>query len=45
MGERRGSYRVLVGIPEGKSPLGRPRCREEDNTEMVYQEVGWGDIY
>jgi len=32
MEERRGVYRVLVGKPEGKKPLGRPRCRREDNT-------------
>jgi hypothetical protein len=31
MGERRGLYRVLVGKPEEKGPLGRPRCRWEDN--------------
>jgi len=31
MGERRGLYRVLLGKPEGKRPLGRPRCRWEDN--------------
>ena len=31
MGERRGVYRVLVGKPDGKRPLGRPRCRREDN--------------
>jgi hypothetical protein len=31
MGESRGVYRVLVGKPEGKRPLGRPRCRWEDN--------------
>jgi hypothetical protein len=30
MGERRGVYRVLVGRPEGKRPLGRPRCKWED---------------
>jgi len=34
MGERRDVYRVLVGKPEGKTPLGRPRCRWEDNTKM-----------
>jgi len=43
MGERRGVYRVLVGKPEGKGPLGRPRCRWEDNIKMDLQEVGcWG---
>jgi len=41
MGERRGVYRVLVGKPEGKRPLGRPRRRWEDNNnEMDLQEVG-----
>ena len=33
---------VLVGKPEGKSPLGRPRSRWEDNIKMDLQEVGWG---
>ena len=33
-GERRGVYRVLMGKPEGKRPLGRPRCRWEDNIKM-----------
>jgi len=43
MGERRGVYRVLVGKPGGKRPLGRPRCRWEDNIKMDLQEVGcWG---
>ena len=40
MGERRGVYRVLVGKPEGKMPLGRPRRRWEDNIKMDLQEVG-----
>jgi hypothetical protein len=39
MGEGRGVHRVLVGNPEGKRPLGRPRCRWEDNTEMDLEEV------
>jgi hypothetical protein len=34
MGENRGVHRVLVGKPEGKRPLGRPRCRWEDNIKM-----------
>ena len=38
--EGRGVYRVLVGKPEGKSPLGRPRHRWEDNIKMDLQEVG-----
>ena len=37
-------YRVLVGKPEGKRPLGRPRRRWEDNIKMDLQEVGNGDI-
>ena len=39
MVERRGVYRVLVGKPEGKRPLGRPRG--EDNIKMYLHEVGW----
>jgi len=39
-----GAYRVLMGKPEGKRPLGRPRCRWEDNIKMDLQEVGWGDM-
>ena len=42
MGERRGVYRVLVGKHEGKRPLGRPRCRWEDNIKVDLQEVGCG---
>jgi hypothetical protein len=40
MGERRGVYRVLVGKPEGKRPLGRSRLRCDDNIQMDHQEVG-----
>ena len=42
MGEGRGVHRVLVGKPEGKRPLGRPRRRWEDNIKMDLQEVGGG---
>ena len=42
MGEERGAHRVLVGKPEGKRPLGRPRHRWVDNIRMDLQEVGWG---
>ena len=42
MGEGRGVYRVLVGKPEGKRPLGRPRRRWDDNIRMDLQEVGVG---
>jgi hypothetical protein len=44
MWERTGAYKVLVGKPEGKRPLGRPRCRWEDNIKMDLQYVGWGDL-
>ena len=40
MGQGRGVHRVLVGKPEGKSTLGRPRRRWEDNIKMDLQEVG-----
>jgi hypothetical protein len=40
----RGVYRVLVGKPEGKRPLGRPRCRWEDNIRIDLQEVGCGGM-
>jgi hypothetical protein len=42
MGEGRGAYRVLVGRPEGRRPLGRPRRRWEDNIKMDLQEVEGG---
>jgi hypothetical protein len=42
MGEESGVYRVFVGKPEGKRPLGRPRRRWEDNIKMDLQEVGGG---
>jgi hypothetical protein len=39
--DKRGAYRVLVKRPEGKSPLGKPRYRREDNVKMNLQEVRW----
>jgi hypothetical protein len=42
VGERRGAYRVLVGKPEGRRPLGRCRHRRENNIKMDLKEVGWG---
>jgi len=42
MGKKRGIYRVLVGKPEGKIPLGRTRSRWEDNINMDLEEVGSG---
>jgi len=44
MGEERGAYRILVGKPEGKRPLGRPRRRWVDNIRMNLQEVGCGYV-
>ena len=44
MGEERGAYRVLVGKPEGKRPVGRPRRRWVDNIRMDVQEVGCGYV-
>jgi hypothetical protein len=44
VGEGRCAYRVLVGRPEGRRPLGRPRRRWNDNIIMDLQEVGWGGM-
>ena len=44
VGERRDVYRVLMGKPEGKRPLGRPSRRWEDNIMMYLQEVVWRDM-
>jgi hypothetical protein len=44
MWERRGVYRSLMGKPEGKRPLGRPRRRWEDNIKMYFQEVVCGGV-
>jgi len=44
MGQRRGVYRVLVGKPDGKRPLGIPRRRWEDNIKMDLQKVGCGGM-
>jgi hypothetical protein len=44
MGEERKVYKVLVGKPEGKIPLGRPKCRWEDVTRMDLRETGRGDV-
>ena len=44
MGDGRGVYRVLVGKPEGRRPLGRPRRRWEDNIRIDLQEVGCGGM-
>jgi hypothetical protein len=44
MGEKRNAYRLLVGKPEGRMPLGRSRHRWVDNVRMDLVEVGWGDV-
>jgi hypothetical protein len=44
MGEERNAYRLFVGKPEGKRPLGRPRRRCVDNIRMDLGEVKWGDV-
>jgi hypothetical protein len=41
MGEKRNAYRLLVGKPEWKRPLGRPRHRLADNINMDLREIGW----
>jgi hypothetical protein len=43
-GEKRNVYRILVGKPEGKRPLGRLRCRWEDNIKFDLREVRWGGV-
>ena len=45
IGQRRGLYGVLVGKPEGKRSLGRPRCRYEDNIKIDLQVMGCGSMY
>jgi hypothetical protein len=45
MGEKGNAYRILVGKPEGKRLLGRPRRRWEDNIKMDLREIGWGGMY
>jgi hypothetical protein len=44
MGEKRNAYRLLVGKPEGKGLLGRPRLRWVDNIRMDLLELGWGEL-
>jgi hypothetical protein len=44
MGKERKLYKLLVGKPEGKRPLGRPRCRWEDGIRLDLRETGWGSV-
>jgi hypothetical protein len=44
MGEKRNANRILVGKPEGRRPLGRPRRRWVDNIKMDLREIGWYDV-
>jgi hypothetical protein len=43
-GETKNAYRILVGKPQGKSPLGKPRRRREDNIRMDLRGIGWGGM-
>jgi hypothetical protein len=45
MGEKRIAYRILGGKPEGKRPLGRPRCRCVDNIKIKLIEIGWDGVH
>jgi hypothetical protein len=44
MREKRSAYRILVGKPEGKRPLGIPRRRWEDNIKIDLREIGWDGV-
>jgi hypothetical protein len=43
-GEKTNAYWILMVRPEGKRPLGRAKCRSEDNIKMDCKEIGWGDM-
>jgi hypothetical protein len=45
LGKKRNPYKVLVGKPEGKRPVGKPRHRWENNIKMELREIRWGGIY
>jgi len=44
MEEKRNAYKMLIGKPEGKRPLGRPRRKGEDNIERIFAEIGLKDV-
>jgi hypothetical protein len=44
IGEKRNAYSILVGKPEGRSPLGRPRLRRVDNIKIDLREIGWDGV-
>jgi hypothetical protein len=44
MEEKKNAYRLLVGKPKGKIPLGRQRCRRVDNVRMDLGEIGWDGV-
>jgi hypothetical protein len=44
VGNRRGAYKVFMGRPERRRPLGRPRRRWENSIKMDFQELGWGGM-
>jgi hypothetical protein len=44
MGQKRTAYKILVGEPEGKRPLGKPRCRWVEHIKMDLREIGWDGI-
>jgi hypothetical protein len=44
MGKKKNTHRILVGKPEGKRPLGRPKCRWGHNIKMDLKEMEWGDM-
>jgi hypothetical protein len=44
IGEKSNAYRILMGKPERKRPLGKPRCRWMHNIKMDLRDIGWGDM-